>query len=339
MEDFGIIEDLKNDSAPPFAFDEKNNFPNNINKENNEFITNNKNIINENDGQINDDYLYIKIPLNKINKNQTLLKLDIEQMYINELEKESLIDLINFINELCELRLNDKFTYFKHITFKIERKFQNEYLFQIKTRKIRKLKQKIEKKQKEEKTKEEKILNQKKEEKNQIKESNIINEIKSSNNIINAKNNIKNNLINEPQKSNNNKDSNKKENICFCSSHNKAFKSHKSYLDHCKDTHIFKCEKCEKYFSSEKKFKNHICNLNEKSKINENIIFKNNNSKDDQQNKNKVKDDIEMAKCSPFYLLFNNIDLKEDNSKEGKKKKKSLEGKRNIRKNLKFLKN
>lgn len=90
MEDFENIDDLKNDSAPPFAFDKMNNFPNSIYKDKNEIISNNKNIINENDDQINDEYLYIKLPLNKINKNHTRLKIDIDQKYLNELEKENL---------------------------------------------------------------------------------------------------------------------------------------------------------------------------------------------------------------------------------------------------------
>ena len=187
MEDLEDIDDLKNDSAPPFAFDKMNNFSND--KDSNEIISDNKNIIYENNSQINDDYLYIKIPLNKINKNQIRLKIDIEKIYLNELEKESLLDLINFINEFCELRLNDNFTFFKHIIFKIERKFQNEYFFQLKTKMIRKLKRIIEKKKNDEKIQEKGILNQKKEEKNQIKESNIVNEIKSNNNIINVDNN------------------------------------------------------------------------------------------------------------------------------------------------------
>ena len=129
MEDFENIDDIKNYPAAPITFNEKNNFPNNIFKVNNEIISDDKNIINENNCQINDDYLYIKIPLNKINKNHPRLKIDIEQIYMNELEKENLLDLINFINEFCELRLNDKFTFFKHIIFKIERKFQSGFFF------------------------------------------------------------------------------------------------------------------------------------------------------------------------------------------------------------------
>ena len=212
-------ENLGNDSAPPSAYDNIFNIPNNkseikneinidnknnmIKNEFNPFSNKNKHFLSENDiiysvkSQNNED---IKIPYKKINKNKTnklLLKLDIDNKYLNEIEKESLLDIINFIKDFCEIRINKDYVYFNHKNLILERNNKNEYLMKIKSQKLNQLKEKIEKNKKNEEIKKEKISYQNKIE-NNIKE-NI--EIMQNKNEINIENNIKNNNINEPKKS------------------------------------------------------------------------------------------------------------------------------------------
>jgi len=305
MENNEPYESLKNDSAPPIVCENMYNFSNNEYKQKNESRSKNKNNTKDNEFksfsnenniflsenniysdkfQNNEDILYIKIPLNNANKNKSnnrCLKIDIDKMYLKELEKDNLLDLINFINDYCEIKINDDLIYFKHIYFKIEKSKENEYLMKLRNKLLNQLKEKI-KKNIIEKGIKGKNSNQIKNGKNQTKQGKKRNDLNQNKNIINIENNIKKNIINESQNKNNNID--EKENKFFCQNYNKAFKDKHSCFKHLKNTHIFKCEKCEKSFNSNKKLKSHICFGIED--------FKDNNSNFNQQYLNNIGNDI-----------------------------------------------
>ena len=149
---------IKNNNAPPVAFEKKNNINNYKNKN--------------------------KLFKNYYSKNNFIIQ--ITPFYLDKLKREHYIDIIKFIMENCELYLNDNYNY-KNDLFKIKKKkIKNSDNFYYKLSLNKEEKNKIKE------IYEKNII----ENHEEIKKINLIDKKQLENNIINDSNNDKN-IFNE----------------------------------------------------------------------------------------------------------------------------------------------
>ena len=147
---------IQSNLAAHLAWESMHNFPNNECENNNEIRIDKKNNENEckpfsnknNKSLSEDDIIYsVKSQINEDNlynkSNKFSLQFDIDKINLNNLEKESLLEIINFIKDYCEIRTNIDCIYFDLNRFRIERNNKNEYFIKIKNQKINNLKDKI----------------------------------------------------------------------------------------------------------------------------------------------------------------------------------------------------
>ena len=256
---------LKNQHCPNFDVINLNTYnkiqSNNINNINNVFIP----------------YNNINNSINKKkyenNSNLDDLKIDIKSDTLNKLNKNYLIDIILFINDLCKIKIDPKNLLLKHKIFKIkkDKSKNNGHLFVIKKNILASLSNSIDN-----------INNISDSDDGEIdQKENIKSEEKNINNI----NNI--NLPNDKININNC-------NSFYCKVHNKIYKN-VDYNTHCKEHQ--KCKICGAEFKRGRLLKTHM-----KTQHSE-IFYKNQNSNEN-ENKNKEK-----VQCSDCDLLFNSVEL------------------------------
>ena len=237
---------------------------------------------------------------NKIESKEYFLTIDYNRTLLRKLDKEDLIELIQFISNFCDITINKDFINYKLKGFSIEKKVKNnkknnKYVIKINElfiNNIKKGKKEDEEDKKEDKNgDEENKKEDKNEDKKDDKKENNINDL---NQIIINNDNINNNKINEINidKLNHNK---KDENICYCSNHNKKFISHDAYLSHCMAKHKYLCEKCGLYFGILRKFRIHLLNCKN-----------NNNNENNSNNTNSINNIIDNQKKDELNNFFLN---------------------------------
>ena len=224
------------------------------------------------------NYINNQILLNRLNNNQgnnniniinsgalgdNNLMIDIPQMLLTKIEKKYLIDLILFIRNFCNLKINNKYLDFKHDIYEIKIYKNKNCTINIKDSKKKSL-ENIEKKEediKEENINEnENIINE--EQKNEIKDKEDKENHLGDKNVINSINEEYNDDIILISTNNH---------YFLCKNHNKEFKTKDSLMSHCKSTHRFRCEECGKMFGTMKKMNNHL-KICEKKRLKENKI-------------------------------------------------------------------
>ena len=258
-----------------------------------------KNKIN-NSNNINMNQMPNKINQNSNDANSDLndLKIDIEPEVLNLLSKDNLIDIILYIRDFCQLKIETKFYHIYHKLFRLKKNRinGNGFLFFIKRRQL------IE------------LLNQ--------KNPNYVN---NNDNRINDNNSDSSDDSNENENGNIIKDqdfnninlfgnpkcqSNYLKRYFYCEIHEKVYFDTDKKLHYAKH---FKCPKCNLEFISKKKLRTHnrIEHL-EKEQNKSNSININNNSEKIEPLKNNNFNDIkneEKIKCSDCNLYFNSVEL------------------------------
>ena len=210
----------------------------------------------------------------KDNSNLHDLKIDIDSSSLNILDKESLKDIILFIQDFCQIKIDPKFIHLKHNIFKIRKDKSNDigHLFYIKKNKY-------------------------------INYNNKNNKDNSDSNDDDVVEN--NNIIKEKISENMNHKGNNLSNF-YCEIHDKVFlntdkKSH--YNNH------LKCDKCGLKFKNNRVLKVHyrvhhqefIQKISSNNKIN--------NSENNELPKQNNNDSEEKIKCSDCDLIFDSVEL------------------------------
>ena len=214
----------------------------------------------------------------KDNSNLHDLKIDIDSNTLNILGKEYLKDIILFIHDFCQIKIDPKFTHLKHNMFKIKKDKSNDigHLFIIKKNKIFKYNNKD----------------------NQDNSDSIDDDITEKINIINE--NIPNNIkLNE----------NHKDNILsnfYCEIHDKVFLNTDKNLHY--KSHL-KCDKCGLEIKNNRALKVHYRVQHQEfiQKISDNNKI--NNSENKEPPKQNFNLNEEKIKCSDCDLIFNSVEL------------------------------
>ena len=126
----------------------------------------------------------------------------------------------------------------------------------------------------------------------------------------------------------------------YCSFHNMKFMDSRSYYVHCKSSHKYQCDECGKFFEKLRYYKFHECiNKNKINNLN-NINNENSNNIINSQKINNDNNNINnnMIKCTDCDLIFNNVEnmtihyheIHEKALKENESKNKNNIDKKNI---------
>ena len=267
-------------------------------------LTNNPDILNMNQNKDNTFKNKNKNNYNKAELNKHKININIVGDFFQFLSKDYLIDLILFLKNFCQMTIEEKDAIFNHEFFKIEKDINNinEYLIVIKDD-------------------ENKISNNQ----NKVTNNLTINDYLISR----EKENITRRFHKDKKKQNNNVDS-KIYKPFICLQHNKTFKTKEDYKNHCEDTHKYKCQKCNLFFSKKSSFNRHPCNnetnTNDLSDINEiNKIDEYDTKKTVESNENKGFEShsfLNKNKLVDFHFensIHENKKEKEEEYKENKK--------------------
>ena len=255
---------LKYQQYPNFGMIYPNSFNqlpnNNINNINNVFFPYN-NIGN-----------FINMNKNEYNSNLYDLKIDINSETLNKLNNNDLIDIILFINNSCQIKIDHKNLGFKHKIFKIkkDKSKNNKHLFAIKKNILSNLLNNIDN-----------IDNNSESDDEEIDEKE---NIKNKENNINNINNI--NLPNEKININSC-------NSFYCNVHHKIY-TNIDYYTHCKEHK--KCKICGAEFEKKKLLKIHM-KIQHSRKLNNN-----------QNSNSNAKKSEKKVKCSDCDLFFNSVE-------------------------------
>ena len=162
---------------------------------------------------------------NLLNKNKT--KIGISYKELKELKNEYLIELIQFINYVCNLNIQNKYIGCMYSIFKIVKNKATK-MYHIKINK--------------------------KEERYQDAKNNQMNNIIIEDKNNNEENIEKNCIINENDELIN-------EETYFCEKHSRLFNNLEQYYNHCKNNdEALICEKCLKGFKGINRYRTHKCN-------------------------------------------------------------------------------
>jgi len=210
------------------------NYLNQINYLNNQILLNKLNYFNQGNS-INNN-------INKINSDALddyNFMIDIPELLLEKIEKKYLIDLILFIKKYCNLKIIDKYIKYNHDFYEIRIYKNNQCKINIKDFEKKKL-ENIEKEEEDIKNKNEIIINEN--HKNEIKElknENLINSSSEEYNddiiIISSKNKL-----------------------FRCINHNKIFQNKEAIMNHCRETHKFRCGECGQFFGIKRKMNEHL---------------------------------------------------------------------------------
>jgi hypothetical protein len=184
---------------------------------------------------------------NNFRRNPNSTKIGISHEELKEIKSEYLIELIEFINFVCNITIQKKYIDCTYSIFKIIKRRKRNFEIVINKKEAKNYKYKI---------------NESDNEINDDSKENIDNENENNINVINI------------EKENNNGLS--ENNTFFCEKHNRLFDNLEKYFSHCKENEEkLICEKCLKGFWKIEKFKNHKC-----AKLGEE---KNNHKEDDEE--------------------------------------------------------
>ena len=304
---------LRNQMYRPYMYfncfnQQQNRNINNINNHMSNILNNNINnsINNINENQIKDNS----------NTNLHGLKLDIDSKVLNAMCKNYLLDIILFIVDFCQIKIEPKFIRMKHDIFRIkkDKNRDNQHIFFIKKNKLNDLLY----------PKYENYINN---DENNSESNSDDYEYDEKNNINNDKNFSSNNILHIPKYKNNNLEN------FYCEVHEKVFMNTNKNAHYKK--HL-KCEKCGAEVRSKRLLKIHRNSLHHEN-IPKIVNEKNNkgNNKDNINNSNNIEllkkelnpnmnmniinkeneeniEDIEneeKIKCSDCDLFFNTVEL------------------------------
>ena len=270
----------------------------NINNINNHIPNIPNNIINNSINNINENKI-------KDNSNTNLhgLKLDIDSKVLNAMSKNYLLDIILFIVDFCQIKIEPKFIRMKHDIFRIkkDKNRDNQHIFFIKKNKLNDLFY----------PKYENYINDNDENNSESNSDDY--EYDEKNNINNDKNFSSNNILHIPKYKNNNIEN------FYCEVHEKVFMNTNKNAHYKK--HL-KCEKCGIEVRSKRLLKIHIGSHhyeNIPKIVNENnnninnlnnieVLKKELNPKINIINKENIENE-EKIKCSDCDLFFNTVEL------------------------------
>ena len=232
----------------------------------------------------------IYMPYNNINNsdnNYYDLSIDINTNIIKKFDKENLIDIILFIRDFCQVKIEQKFIGFCHNLFQIRKK-KGKYLFSIK-KKMKKLFSNNQDKDKN---------------KNIININNNINKNEDDNNNSDSDENEENdNIINNNSKKNIGNIEKDNSNFIFCELHQKLYliDDYKEHLN----SHQ-KCQNCGMEFKTKKILSLHM----KKVHLNNNQIIINNQNKKEDLMKNNLNQNInsDNIKCTECDKIFDSVE-------------------------------
>ena len=199
---------------------------------------------------------------NNFRRNRNFTQIGISHEQLKEIKSEYLIELIEFINFVCNLTIQNKYIDCTYSIFKIIKRRKRNFEIVINKNEAKNYDYKI---------------NESDNESNNDSKENIDNENENENNInsINIKKENKKGLSNE--------------NTFFCEKHNRLFDNLEKYFSHCRENEEkLICEKCLKGFWKIEKYKDHKCvNIGEK--------------KDNHHQEESEEEDIKCSECDLIF--------------------------------------
>ena len=219
----------------------------------------------------------INVPYNNINNSNIInnikdyynLTIDINLNHLMKLDQKSLIEIILFIRDICNIQIEERFSHLQHELFKIHKiPNKNMLLFSIKYKNEKSLFNNVNQNNKNN------IININNNNEIEDDENNNSNSDEEKDNIINE-----NNIFENNDKIDNEENQNKFSNFMFCKLHQTLYFL-SEYEEHLKSHKI--CHICDNEFKSKRALKIHLM------KIHLNISQKNNN---------KFKNEIRCIVC------------------------------------------